>query len=213
MTALLVPPESRYAETTLVLRDAQAVGRPYKYLEGRAVPYGEWADIGWFVEQFAPASFRQSTKTGGKHAPLLLFHDNRSFPIGVLDTASHEDGGMDGVWRLNESAEAQRAAGAADVGELVGLSVGFAPIRSDWTYVDDWNPDLGASHKDRVVRQEARLLEVSLTPTPAFESASVSQVRTAWNVETRHQAAAAAGHPRAVDAWRAYVAEVKSATP
>jgi HK97 family phage prohead protease len=213
MTALLVPPETRYAETRLELRDSEVIGKPYKYLHGRAVPYETWADIGWFLEQFAAGSFRQSTSTGGKHAPLLLFHDNRAFPIGMLDSAKHAADGFDGVWKLNETAEAQRAAGHADAGELVGLSVGFAPIRSDWTYVEDWNPDLGADHKDRVVRIEARLIEVSLTPTPAYEDAGVSQVRTAWSVEARHEQAAAAGRPRAVDAWRAELARIQSQTP
>jgi hypothetical protein len=213
---MMIAPELRQMTTALVLRDVQTVGKPYRYLEGRAVPYGELANVGWYLEAHRAGSFGESTKAGtGKGLPLLLFHDNRSFPIGRAETWAHDAGGLDGVWRLNESPEAQRAAAAAEDGELVGMSVGFSPIRSDWEYVDDWNPDLGPDHMDRVERVESRLLEVSLTPTPAFEQAAVTAVRTALTVEHRHAAAAAAGHgPRSsqVDTWRLEVERLRSAS-
>jgi HK97 family phage prohead protease len=185
------------------IREAQAVGRPYKYLEGRAVPYDTWADIGFFLESHDPSSFLRSTKTGAKHAPLLLFHDNQSFPIGQAEKWSHDGGALDGVWKLNDSTEAQRAARAADDGELVGMSVGFSPIRSAWDFVDEFSPELGPEYKDRVTRLESRLVEVSLTPTPAFEDAGVVCVRTAWTLEQRAKAYRAQRGPRRVEAWRA----------
>jgi hypothetical protein len=203
-------PEARTYAVALELRDAQAIGKPYSYLEGRAVPYGEYADIGLYLEQHAPESFKRSTAGGtGKRLPLLLFHDNRSFPIGHAESWTH-DGGLSGVWRLNESAEAQRAARAADDGDLLGLSVGFMPIRSEWDFLewDDWNPALGPEHKDKVTRTESRLLEVSLTPTPAFAGAAVADVRTAYSAEYRAQKL---GEPvRLVDAWRLTVDELRS---
>ena len=66
-------------------------------------------------------------------------------------------------------------------GDLLGMSVGFMSVRQEWDYLDwdDWDPDLGPDHKDKVTRLEARLLEVSLTPTPVFEAAEVQCVRTA----------------------------------
>ena len=206
-------PEVRTYVTTLELRDAQAVGagRAYRYLEGRAVPYDTWADIGWYREQHAAKSFAQSTKAGsGKTAPLLLFHDNRSFPIGKAEKWTH-DGGLDGLWRLNDSPEAQRAGASAEAGELLGLSVGFQPIRSAWDYVDDWNPDLGPDHMDSVTRIESRLMEVSLTPTPAFSDAAVEMVRTAYNLQAR--AAMRAERPTQADAWRADVERLRSEAP
>lgn len=195
-------PEARGYVAELVLRDTQTVGKPYRYLEGQAVPYDTWQDVGWFVEQHAAGSFGQTTKAGtGKGLPLLLFHDNRSFPIGTAESWTH-DGGLHGVWRLNDTVEAQRAARAADDGELVGLSVGFQPIRSDWEYVEDWNPDLGPDHKDRVTRLESRLVEVSMTPTPAYVDAGVTMVRSGFNLQTR--AALVRPRPLEVDAWRAW---------
>lgn len=173
-------PERRVFESPLQLRDTQLVGKPFKFLEGRAVPYDEWASIGWFLESHQKGSLDRTTSVGGaKNLPLLLFHNNRSWPIGHAESWSHADGGLEGVWRLNDTAEAQQAATLANAGDLTGLSIGFAPIRSAWEYVEDWNPELGPDHMDRVTRLESRLLEVSLTPTPAFVGAEVALVRTA----------------------------------
>ena len=196
-------PEVRAFTTTLEIRDVQAVGagRAARYLEGRAVPFDTWASLGWFLEQHAADSFKRSTQGNrGAGLPLLLFHDNRSFPIGHAEKWTHTDG-LNGVWKLNEAPEAQRAADAAEAGDLNGMSIGFAPIRSDWSYVDDWNPDLGDDHRDRVTRLESRLLEVSLTPTPAFSDASVSCVRTAFDIATRSAMSHSRGQ-KEIDTWR-----------
>lgn len=171
---------SRGFETRLDLVETQAVGKPFRYLEGRAVPYGTYASLGLFMEQHSPGSLRQSTTAGkGRALPLLLFHDARSFPIGVADSWHHSDDDLRGVWKLNDSPEAQRAATAAEAGELTGLSIGFQPIRSRWEYVawDSWDPELGPDHMDKVTREESRLVEVSVVPTPAFADAQVTAVR------------------------------------
>lgn len=191
----LKPPEARVYSAPLQLRDTQLVGKPFKYLEGRAVPYEEWADVGWFLEQHEAGSLDQTTKAGtGKALPLLLFHNNRSWPIGHAESWDSQSDGLHGVWRLNELPEAQQAALLAESGDLGYMSIGFSPVRSAWEYVDDWNPDLGPDHMDRVTRQESRLLEVSLTPTPAFASAEVTMVRTAERPRPRGETK--------VDGWR-----------
>ena len=194
-------PEVRDFAVALEIRDAQAVGAAgrFRFLEGVAVPYDTWADIGFFVEQHAAGSFERSTKGGGKNLPLLLFHDNRSWPVGHAEKWTH-DGGLSGVWRLNDSNDAQTAAKLAEAGDLKGLSIGFAPIRSDWKRVDDYQPELGPEHKDRVTRLESRLLEVSLTPTPAFAGAQVALVRTAYTPGGRTE----------VEAWRAEADKLRS---
>jgi hypothetical protein len=172
-------PERRLVQTVLQMRDTQLVGKPFKFLEGRAVPYDTWANIGWFLEAHEPGSLDETTTRGsGKGLPLLLFHNNRNWPIGVAESWNSDDGGLNGVWRLNQTSDAQQAASLCDSGDLGGMSIGFAPIRSNWQYVDDWDPDLGPDHMDRVTRIESRLLEVSLTPTPAFVEAEVTMVRT-----------------------------------
>ena len=181
-------PEIRTFSTALELRDVEVTGRPARYLEGRAVPYDTWGDVGLFIERHAAGSFKKSTTAGsGKRAPLLLFHDNRSFPIGHAEEWRHDDG-LAGVWKLNGSEESERAADAAAAGDLVGLSVGFmdaAPPQWDYLDWDAWDPALGPDHKDRVTRVESRLVEVSMTPTPVFADAGVTNVRTAYGVHER----------------------------
>jgi hypothetical protein len=202
--------ETRTYGVRLELRDVQAIGKaPYKYLEGRAVPYDVFETISWFREQHAQDSFKQSTKGGsGTRLPLLLFHDNRSFPIGHAEKWTHDDG-LNGVWQLNDSPEAQRAATMAEAGDLVGMSVGFQPIRSAWDFVEDWAPELGPEHMDRVTRLESRLVEVSLTPTPAFQDAEVLVVRSALGHGMRADGAPV---PRKsdVEAWREVVDGLRS---
>jgi HK97 family phage prohead protease len=188
-------PEVRLYQTGFQLRATQIVGKPYKYLEGRAVPYDTWANVGWFLEAHEKGSLDQTTKAGtGSRLPLLLFHNNRSWPVGSSDSWESRDDGLHGVWRLNELPEAQQAALLAESGDLGYLSIGFQPIRQQWEWADDWNPDLGPDHMDRVLRQESRLLEVSLTPTPAFSDAEVTMVRTAERQRPRGE--------QKVDIWR-----------
>ena len=168
-------PEVRtYQECQFRDVDASASGR---WLEGRAVPYDTWDNVGWYLEQHTLGEFTRSI-TEHPNMPLLLFHNRKSWPIGVVHEYRDNSDGLDCVWRLDGSDEAQRAAQLARDQMLTGLSIGFVPIRSDWTFADDWDPDEGPEHMDRVVRLESRLLEVSLTPTPAFAGAQVQLVRS-----------------------------------
>lgn len=152
-----------------------------QYIEGRAVPYESWTDVGWYMEKFIKGAFSKSIREAAKQLPLLLWHDNRSFPVGVSEEWRDNDDGLDCVWRIDTSDElAVEAARKARDGYLTGLSVGFAPIM-----------DLGKDGRDRnnirdlddngvmwITRKQARLLEVSLTPTPAYAGAKVQLVRT-----------------------------------
>ena len=173
-------PELREFSTTIALRGEVTGRNPYRYLEGRAVPYDTWADIGWFLEQHRAGSFKRTTagRTGAR-LPLLLFHDNRSLSatIGHAEAWRSDDDGLYGVWRLNESPNAQRAGEMARSGELGFLSVGFVDIRSVPELVDDYDPALGEDHMDRITRIEARLVETSIVPTPAYRDAVVTCVR------------------------------------
>ena len=148
-------------------------GVHYRSMTGVVVPYDVAADVGFFTESFARGSFTRSLANKSA-VPLLLFHDNRSFPVGVSELWSDDAIGLIGTFTLNLSVEAQRAGAAAERGELTGLSVGFQPVKSEWQYAHDWNPDEG--RVDHVTRTRARLLEVSMTPTPAYADAQVLTV-------------------------------------
>lgn len=183
-TVTLRAPEVRTNQLQLREVETTMSGR---FLAGRAVPYGEFASIGWFEEEHQAGSFARSITEAAARLPLLLWHDNRTFPVGVSDEWKDGDDGLDAVWRMDDADEARRAADLASKQMLTGLSIGFAPIRSAWTYLDDdeWNPEEG--RLDRVTRLESRLLEVSLTPTPAFAGAKVSLVRSRDQHETRSE--------------------------
>jgi hypothetical protein len=210
---MTIAPEARTYATRLELVETETTGKkPYRYLEGRAVPYDTWGDCGMFMERHALNSFKRSTSgNSGAKLPLMLFHDRQRIPVGVAEKWTHDDG-LTGVWRLDASAEAQRAAEAAADGMLVGLSVGFQPKESEWEFRswDDWDPKLGPDHKDKVTHLESRLVEVSLTPTPVFEDAGVSEVRTVMDaLEIREQKVRRP--ERQVDAWRKWRAALESA--
>lgn len=152
-----------------------------QYIEGRAVPYESWTDVGWYMEKFVKGAFSKSIRESAKRLPLLLWHDNRSFPIGVSHEWHDLEEGLDCVWKIDTADPmAVEASRKAREGYLTGLSVGFAPIMNlDKNGVDRNNTrDLDDNGILWVTRKQARLLEVSLTPTPAYAGAKVQLVRT-----------------------------------
>lgn len=197
---------------TLEFREVDAT-ESGEYLEGRAVPYNRWADIGWFRERFLPGSFTKSIREAAKRLPLLLWHDNRTFPIGVSHEWRDNDAGLDVVWKLDTSdARAVEAARKARDGMLTGLSIGFAPIekpgKNSRGELVDLNNELEIDDLGLVsiTRREARLLEVSLTPTPAYAGAKVSLVRSR---APQQQTASGRRRSAELDAWQRYLDEIR----
>ena len=182
----------------LELRDVEAEG--FRWLHGRAVPYGVWQDVGWYMEKIRKGTFAKSIKEAARRLPLLLFHDSRSFPVGVSERWTEEDEGLDVVWKLDGSERAQEAARLANDGMLTGLSVGFQGIQAERTYDED-------SGLSWVERTEARLLEVSLTPTQAYAGAKVALVRS----REPHVNGSAPARRRSaeVDALKSYLEKIK----
>ena len=178
-------------------------------LKGRAVPYGVWTNRGWFMESVAAGCFDKSLREAAATGlPLHLFHDSESFPVGVsVEWESRKDA-LYGTWRLDGGPEAQRAAQLAHDGLLAYMSVGHAPIRSEWEFVatDDWNPDMGPDHMDRITRVESRLVEVSLLTVPAFPQAQVLSLNAAArDPDMRRRRDVVRPSLRAWQGWRAQV--------
>lgn len=187
------------AAAGLQLRDVEVSGNgPYRWLEGRAVPYGTPANLGWYTEIVEAGVFAKSIREAANGLPLLLFHDAGSLDahIGKADRWNEETDGLHGVWKLSEADNAQRAAQMVRDGLLGYFSVGFQPIRSTTQFDDDDNVT--------IIRHEARLLEVSLVSTPAYASATATKVRTA-EVSLHEEAAG-----RRIKGWREYLDRVKS---
>lgn len=180
MSRTLPQPQERCLFTaSLKLSDVDTTAG-YTHMEGRAAPYDVFTNRGWFMEAFASGLFDKSIKEAAAALPLLLWHDNMFWPIGSSANWKSVPGdGLHGVWRLDRSADAQRAAQLAKDGHLPYLSVGYMPMRSTWTLsdVDEWDPG-DADTLDRVIREEARLVETSVVPTPAFASAEITLVRS-----------------------------------
>lgn len=202
----LTAPEVR-TQGALELRAEKDAAGVYTALTGRALPYREWTNIGWYVEQWEPGALTKSLDEAARALPLLMFHNSRTWSIGKAVDWDDNTKALDGKWELDASEEAQRAAGLADNGMLTGMSIGFVPIRASWDYIDweDWNPDLGPEHMDKCTRLEARLLEVSLTPTPAYAGAVVDLVRSA----DRPGRSRAERTSRELAGWRAYLDTVR----
>lgn len=143
-------------------------------LSGRLVPYGVWAPIGGrFEEQMAPGVFNQSIKQAARALPLLMTHDHQSIPIGKAVEWDDRADGLHGRWVMADTPEARNAHAMADGEFLTGLSVGFAPNakQDEWEMHDP--PELC-----RVTRRNARLLEASLVPCPAWPEAVITHTRS-----------------------------------
>lgn len=202
MTTIANAEKRLYQEPAIQIRDVET-DAGFTRLSGIAVPYDTPTDIGWFMESFSRGSLEKSIKESARALPLLMFHDTQSMPIGVAESWEDATAGLRGVWRLDDSPTAQRAAKLAADGILNFMSIRFIPVRSEWTYVEDFAPDLGAAHKDSVVRTEARLLETSLVSTPAYNGAAIEWVRSGERALTRE----ATG--RELDAWAQYVTQAR----
>lgn len=209
-TQLTVPKPEGRVFAGVQLRDVETTDS-LSMMTGRAVPYGEWANIGWFLESFAPGSLGKSIKEAARALPLNLFHENRMFPIGAASKWTEQADGLVGEWRLDSSELAQEAARLAESGMLTGLSIEFMPIRSEWEEAEIWDPSAGPEFMDKVTRTEARLGAVGLVQTPAYVSAGVELVRSA---EARqlldHQRAASGKGTPLLDAMRARTEALRS---
>jgi HK97 family phage prohead protease len=127
---------------------------------GRAVPYGVEIEIGGVRESFARDAFSVDEVIG---KPLAYRHNE---PVGVITGAENREDGLYIDFDIVNTTLGRDAATLARTGASRGLSVGFQPIKSAWTKT-----------RDAVQHMSAGLLEVSLTPYPAYATAGVSAIR------------------------------------
>jgi HK97 family phage prohead protease len=127
---------------------------------GRAVPYGDSTQIGGVEESFARESFDPADVIG---KPLAYRHDQ---PVGVITDAENREDGLYIEFQIGNTTLGRDAATLARMGASKGLSVGFNPVESAW-----------AKTRDKVEHLKAKLLEVSLTPYPAYATAGVADIR------------------------------------
>jgi uncharacterized protein len=143
-------------------------GSDGRTLIGLAVPFNTKVSIGGrFVESFAPGSFRRSITERLERIKLLNNHNAQALPVGRLTAASEVSEG------LRIEARISRTAAGDDLLELIkdrsvdGLSIGFEPLRSDWT-----------RDRSEVVHREVRLREVSVCAFGMYPTALISHTRS-----------------------------------
>jgi len=201
-----------FATRSADLAVGEQVGTLFTQLSGRAVPYNEPTDIGPFIEEIAPGTFRESLQKAST-LPLHLFHgdvpgqsDSTPWPIGLAATWDDRRDGLYGKWLLDTTDEAQDAAQRVDRGMLRFMSIRFQPDQQGavWT-----RGRVGA--KDHVRWTKGRLVSVSLVSAPAYPGALVTDVRSLDAAE--HTAALDAVRCLAIELGNAHVVNAITGTP
>jgi HK97 family phage prohead protease len=138
---------------------------------GIAVPYDQAAEIreyngARFTEIFRRGAFARTIAERASRIKLLLNHNRQALPVGRADVLREDGQGLYAEFRVSSTEAGDEALTLASDGTLDAFSIGFEPVRDNWS-------------KDRknVERLEAKLLEVSLVAVPAYQGALVGGVR------------------------------------
>jgi HK97 family phage prohead protease len=138
---------------------------------GFAVRYGQADPIsdaqGSYSESWKQGVFARSLGERSRKIKLLGNHEQRKMPLGVVTAARDEPAGLYVEAHVSDTAAGNEALQLIADGAVDGFSVGFTPVRDQWS-------------RDRrsVTRIEAALRELSLTAFPAISGALVAGVRT-----------------------------------
>jgi uncharacterized protein len=151
-----------HTESTVLfeIREDSANGDIVGTGHGLAVPYGTETKIGGLRESFAPGAFDVNDVIG---KPLAYRHGE---PIGRITGAESREDGLYIDFDIVNTAQGRDAAVLARTDSIKGLSVGFISARSAMSKA-----------RDMITHTAANLLEVSLTPYPAYTTAGVSSIR------------------------------------
>ena len=154
--------KSIHTESTVLfeIREDSANGDIVGTGHGMAVPYGTETKIGGLRESFAPGAFDVNDVIG---KPLAYRHGE---PIGRITGAESREDGLYIDFDIVNTAQGRDAAVLARTDSIKGLSVGFISARSAMSKA-----------RDMITHTAANLLEVSLTPYPAYATAGVSSIR------------------------------------
>jgi HK97 family phage prohead protease len=148
-------------ESTVVFQEREdSAGDIVGSGHGMAVPYGTETMIGGVRESFSPGSFDISNVIG---KPLAYRHGE---PVGIITGAENREDGLYIDFDIVDTTLGRDAAVLARTNTIKGLSVGFNPLKS-----------IMSKTRDAIEHTAANLLEVSLTPYPAYVTAGVSSIR------------------------------------
>jgi hypothetical protein len=156
------------SETTTFPVELRLDASDGRVLEGVAVPYGTVTMKGPYPggERFSRGSFKRSVKNQASRLPKLFRNHDHGQAVGTAVSMRDTDEGLVASWRIADTPAGNAVLQEVREGVLDSLSVGFQAVREE------------AVDGVREIR-EARLLEVSLTPMPAYDGAVVMSLRTA----------------------------------
>jgi HK97 family phage prohead protease len=137
--------------------EIRATDTEKREVSGIAVPYNDTIDIGGgWSERFERGAI-------DTNADVKLFRDHKEI-IGVVNELREED---DGLWitaKISDTALGNETMELVKDGAIRSFSVGFIPVKDE--------------KKDKtIIRKKVNLKEVSLVAFPAYEAASVVEVR------------------------------------
>ena len=106
-------------------------------IAGIAVPYGTATTItergSRYEEIFRPGAFKRSIAERGSKVKLLAQHDRDAMPLGVATLLREEAAGLYGEFRVSATAKGDEILELVRDGAVDSFSVGFRPIRDNWT--------------------------------------------------------------------------------
>lgn len=137
--------------------EIRATDTEKREVSGIAVPYNDTIDIGGgWSERFERGAI-------DTNADVKLFRDHKEI-IGVVNELREEE---DGLWitaKISDTALGNETMELVKDGAIRSFSVGFIPVKDE--------------KKDKtIIRKKVNLKEVSLVAFPAYEAASVVEVR------------------------------------
>jgi HK97 family phage prohead protease len=141
-------------------------------LLGRAVPYGQTADIGGATERFVMGAFARQI-AGNQVGAVKLYESHSSRlsgaqPIGKTLALREMTDGLHGEWPLYNTSKANDALELVRSGEVTGLSVGFKALPGGTRKGSDGALERHGAHLDHVV----------LTHEPIYAGAGITSLRS-----------------------------------
>lgn len=130
---------------------------------GIGVPYGQEIDLFGWREAFDPGAVE-----GGDTALILWRHDE---PIGRVTAGKDTEAGYEVTGKLSTTERGDEAYTLLRDGVITSMSIGFDPI--EYRVEAEGTPD------ERIVWTKVRAREFSLVPFPAYDQATISNVRHA----------------------------------
>lgn len=144
-----------------------------KYIEGRAIVYGQETNLGWYNEIIAPGALKD---TDLRDVRLLVNHNTDMIPLArsrnnnensTMQLSVDEEGmKIRANLDTDNNTEAKALYSAIERGDISNMSFMFVVDKDSWD-------DLESDHPTRTITGIKRVLEVSAVIFPAYSATSL----------------------------------------